>query len=81
MVIFLYVLAAYFLIGVGFSIAAWLEQAEHEVEKGNKPSPYFSKVGMLFLFGWLAFAIYCYRAEVKRTIPKVNFEELKKSQK
>jgi len=78
MFITILVLSAYLLLGVGFSLASWLQSAELEVEAGKKPSPFFSRTFLSFLLAWPAIALYCYRAEVKKSIAKVDFESLKK---
>ncbi len=78
MQIALHIIGAYVLIGIGFSIASWLEASEHEVNKGREPLNYFSSIGMSFLFFWLVFAIYCYRAEVKKTIKPIDWSQFKK---
>ncbi len=74
----LHIMVAYGFIGIGFSIASWLEASEHEVTEGREPHRYFSSIGMSFLFLWPMFAIYCYRAEIKKSIKLIDWDKFKK---
>jgi peptidoglycan biosynthesis protein MviN/MurJ (putative lipid II flippase) len=65
------VIGAYLMCGVGFAIAAWLEAAEREVDAGNAP-PSFLVTLVYVVMLWLFIAIYCYRAEVLKTIKKID---------
>ena len=63
---------AYFLMGLGFSLASWLQAAEKEVDTGKNEPPFLSKTFVVFIFVWPVIALYCYRAEVKKSINKVD---------
>jgi len=66
----------YLTAGLGFNISAWLQAAEIASDS-NEPIPsFFSRSTVIFIFIWWILAIYCYRAEVKKTIPKIDFDEL-----
>lgn len=66
---------AYIFSGIGFSLASWLQAAELEVNEGRIPSKFFSRALPWFVLGWPVFAVYCYRAEVSRTIEKVDLSK------
>jgi hypothetical protein len=76
--ILLFVLLAYFLIGLGFSIASWLQAGELKVEEGKEIPHFISSALLVFLVGWPFIARYCYLAEVEKSIEKIDFDKLKK---
>ena len=77
MEILLIILGLYLAAGLGFSLASWLQSAEQEVEAGKKHSPFFSKTFLLFMAIWPLIALYCYRAEVKKSISEIDWDKLK----
>lgn len=72
------IFAVYVSIGFGFALASWLQAAEIEVNETGVHSAFFSKALLWFVFGWSVFAIYCYRAEVSRTIEKIDLSKFDK---
>lgn len=62
--------------GLGFTISAWLQAAETaRMKKTVAPSIWRNPIWFLaFSLGWIFVAIYCYRAEVRRTIPDIEYQ-------
>lgn len=77
MISLLCVVIGYLLVGFGFSLSSWLQAAEREVSKGKDPSPFFGWNLFYFTTLWPLLALYCYRAEVLKTIEKVDFDKFK----
>ena len=72
MEVFLICIGAYLLVGLGFTLASWLQAAEKEVDAGKNQPAFLSKTFVVFIFVWPVIALYCYRAEVKKSINKVD---------
>lgn len=72
----IYFIVIYLSIGFGFALASWLQASEVRVKEGKKPSRFiFSKPFVFISLSWWLVAIYCYRAEVKRTIPTYHYHK------
>jgi hypothetical protein len=67
-----HVVACYVLVGVGFQLAAWLQAAEICADKGEPLPPFICASTFGFIAAWPIIAVYCYRAEVKKTISKID---------
>lgn len=70
----------YLSIGFGFALASWLQAAEIQV-KEKKPYDRLLCINTVYFtaFWWLI-AIHCYRADIKRSIPDLQYtlEEIEK---
>lgn len=65
-------LIVYLAIGFGFALASWLQAQEKRVR--NKQTITLNlKMWLVFILLWWGVALYCYRAEVKRTIPTIDY--------
>jgi hypothetical protein len=73
---FAHVAACYVLVGFGFQLAAWLQCAEISADKGEPLPSFFCHTTLGFIAAWPIIAVYCYRAEVKKTISKIDFTNL-----
>jgi hypothetical protein len=67
--------------GLGFSIASWLQAAEIASDAHEKLPAFWGKNTVFFMPLWIFVALYCYRAEVKKSIKKIDFEELAQDDK
>ena len=65
----------YVFAGLGFSLAAWLQAAEKISDEGKDWSDCW-KSFWFFVLIWPIIAVYCYRAEVKKSIPKININKI-----
>lgn len=63
----------YLCIGLGFSLASWLEAESIAAKEKIKPFQMFNvKKILIFSFAWWLVAIYYYRAYVTKTIPTIE---------
>lgn len=72
-----FLIAAYLLIGVGFSLATWLRLAEEEMEIECGVISVWS-VAPWVIIAWPIIAVYCYRTEISKTVKPIDFEQYKK---
>lgn len=72
MIYFIIFISVYLSIGFGFALASWLTEQEKRT-KNKLPTQLNPVTWVVFILGWLLFAIYCYRAEVKRTVPTYHY--------
>ena len=68
---------SYLFIGLGFSLSAWLQAAEIQVNENRDFDKFISGKLVLFILMWPFLAAYCYRADVKKTIKKVDWSKVK----
>ena len=71
----LLILTVYLAAGFGFALASWLQAAEKEVNETGKYTSLFCSMFGAFIWVWPFIALYCYRAEVKRTIKPMEFKK------
>jgi len=72
MIYFIISIITYITLGLGFALSSWLEVQEKNV-KAKRPITVDFKMWVIFTLGWWLIAIYCYRAEIKRTIPTYHY--------
>ena len=65
----------YVFTGFGFSLAAWLQAAEKISDKGGDWSKCWRQF-WFFVLIWPIIALYCYRAEVKKSISKIDINKI-----
>ena len=73
MIYFYVFLMFYFSAGFGFAIASYLQHAEAEVKAKKEVPSFFNGTMIFFIVTWFSVALYCYRAEIKRTIQPIDF--------
>lgn len=69
--------AFYIFTGFGFALASWLQAAELASDAGLDWSECW-RTQIFFIVIWPIIAVYCYRAEVKKSIPKVDISKVGK---
>ena len=72
MIYFTVFVLIYLSIGFGFALSAWLDAREKRVKK-KLPITLNISNWVVFIMLWWVIAVYCYRAEVKRTIPTIDY--------
>ena len=65
---------AYLSMGLGFSIASWLQAAEIEVNETGGHGSFFSGQLPWFVFLWPIVALFCYKKDVKKTISEEHYQ-------
>lgn len=65
-------------IGFGFGLASWLQAAELQVNNNEKIDSLIGGKLITFMIFWPILAIYCYRAEVKKSISKIDWDAINK---